>query len=82
MIFTVGKREIYEPYIEQDEHACKAAGGSVWKEILDVKNYLHKNPMPDFDIYGVEADWLTDTKIDINGSGWHELLHKARLIKL
>jgi hypothetical protein len=83
MIYTLGKKEIYERYLASDPMAAKRKGGSVWRTLKSIQKY--KNKMEDkhlFGIYGVEAKWNKETRIDINGDGWHELLKNARLVKL
>lgn len=37
-------------------------GGSVFETIRDAKNYLNKHKLDNYGIYGVNADWLTDTE--------------------
>ena len=78
MLYTVGKRDVYEKYIATDKNARKGIGGSVWKS----KSEAQKHCESDFKVYGIEADWEKDTKLDVNGNGWHELIVNALLIKL
>jgi hypothetical protein len=78
MIFTVGKRSTYEPYIASDANAAKAKGGSVWKTVKEATKYASL----DFSVYGVEAVWGEDTEIDPDGKDWHRLKEDAPLKKL
>lgn len=85
LIYTIGKRDVYEPYIASDPNAGKGKGGSVWQYSLDALSYLILNELVDFSIYGVVAEWGVDTRPDPASSGpdpWHELLHDAPLRKL
>lgn len=74
MIYTVGKKSIYEDYIKSNPNAAKAKGGSVWKSYQDAEKFAGDG----FAVYGVEAEW-DDT---IQGERWNSLKEKGKLVKL
>lgn len=74
MIYTVGKKSIYEDYIKSDPNAAKAKGGSVWKSYQDAEKFVKDG----FAVYGIEVDW-TDT---IRGKKWNSLKENGKLVKL
>jgi len=81
MIFTIGKKEIYEKYIDEDENAAKAAGGSVWRFWKDALAYLERTKQEgEFEVYAVDADWRDDT-ID-TGKEWNSLTRDAKLLRV
>jgi len=93
VIFTVGKTEIYEPYLRDDPEAAKLgrgndhagnyySGGSVWKTREAAQAYLDlTNIQKEFSVYGVLADWETQTEAE-PGKEWHRLLVTSKLVKL
>ena len=78
MIYTLGRIDIYEPYIKKDKNASKRKGGSVFKTKKEAGKYSNKI----FKVYGVIAEWNIDTVYDEFGDGWHKLKRNAKLIKL
>lgn len=86
MIYTIGKKDIYEPYIANDPNAAKRAGGSVWKTYEEVSDYKTWAKLEDYDIYGIDADWEMDTHIPIDSEDrvgdFRSLKRNAKLIKL
>lgn len=93
MIFTVGRTSIYEPYLRDDPTAAKLGrgidhngnyypGGSVWRTHQAVQTYLDATDQnKEFSIYGVVADWETETEPE-PGQEWHRLLVTSKLVKL
>ena len=83
MLYTLGRKSQYDKYIATDPNASKGIGGSVWKDRKDVEEYLKEFPQPEFNIYGVEADWLADTVLhECDDVSWNDLVRPAKLIKL
>lgn len=89
LIYTLGRRDVYDPYIASDPSAAKAPGGSVWRTLGEAQTYLiaHSNPYRDlswFAIYGVVADWERDTVEDTEtpGANWRALNRAAYLVSL
>lgn len=83
MIFTIGKKEIYEKYIDDDPDPRKAVGGSVWKFHKDAKAHLAASDDRDeFDVYAVDADWDKDTMQEEDGVAWRSLTRAAKLLKV
>lgn len=78
MIYTIGKKVLYESYFESQEHPMKGVGGSVWKTEEEAQVHCSSG----YKVYGVFANWETDTKPSENGGDWHDLLINAELIKL
>lgn len=74
MIYTVGKKSIYEDYIKNEPNAAKAKGGSVWKRYQDAEKFAKDG----FAVYGVETEWA-DT---IQGEKWNSLKKDGKLVKL
>lgn len=90
MIYTIGRKSVYDLHIEHNPQAMKIGrsddypGGSVWRTPEEARQYLadeNLDDLDDFDVYGVEADWEKDTEPS-NGGPWHDLLRDARLVRL
>jgi len=79
MIYTVGKRILYDLYMARDSNASKGVSGSVWETFAQAKAYRDKQA-PYFGLYGVDADWEKDTK-DI-GMSFRALTRDAKLIAI
>jgi hypothetical protein len=83
MIYTIGHRESYTRYFQEQERPLKLgrtydySGGSVWK----TEEEARENCPDVYEVYGVMADWETDTEPSKEG-GWHDLLINAELIQL
>lgn len=93
MIYTIGHTENYERYFKEqgtpqklgktDDYFSeeypdgKYPGGSVWKTREEAQKGCH----PDYSVYGVDADWDTQT-YNNPGESFHSLLVTANLIKL
>ena len=74
VIYTVGKKSIYEDYIKNDPNAAKTKGGSVWQIYQDAEKFAQDG----YAVYGVDAEW-DDT---IQGGKWNSLKEDAKLVKL
>ena len=88
MIYTVGKVNIYEPYISNDPCPQKAGrcennqGGSVWETFKLAQDYLDEfDTLKEFRVYGVLADWDTQTE-EVVGKKWRDLLINADLVRI
>jgi len=82
VVYTIGKIDIYESYLDSDPDAAKGKTGSVWENLESVQTYFDNHPgLSDFRIYGVEADWDLDTEVII-GDDWRALTRAAKLIRL
>ncbi len=83
MIFTVGNTENYDRYFREQKTPKKKGrtpnytGGTVWKTFLEAEKHLR----PGYSVYGVDADWETETEKSAKGD-WHDLLVDSNLIKL
>jgi len=85
MIYTVGHEESYTRYFEEQGRPLKLGkggeenypGGAVWKTEIAARNHC-----PDgYQVYGVMADWETDTEPSQDGD-WHNLLFNSELVQL
>jgi len=80
MIYTIGKKSIYDIYIKNDINPRKLGktdnypGGSVWRYKKEVEKFLTKG----YEVYGVLADWEKDTKQSNDGK-WNDLLKSSKL---
>lgn len=64
LVFTLGRKDIYEPLFDLKEIPQKASGGSVWETYEEAKEYRQSMFKKDaFNIYGVVCDWDKDTEI-------------------
>jgi hypothetical protein len=91
MIYTIGHKESYEKGFEEfkfnPEEFKKMGrhldyiGGSVFKTPEEGREYLVRNCIDDFEVYGVEADWMLDSEENEHGE-FNNLLIDARLVKL
>lgn len=92
MIYTVGHRASYEqgiletnnqlhkkgPYVTEDK---QYDGGSVWQDAAQAEAYLHRHSLADYAVYGLIADWDTDTK-QLPNEEWRRLQRDALIVKL
>jgi hypothetical protein len=78
MIYCVGKKVLYEGYFENQMRPIKPVGGSVWKTEEEAQAHCFNG----FNVYGVFANWETDTRPSEEGGNWHDLLINAELIQL
>jgi hypothetical protein len=91
MIYTIGHRESYEKGFEEFKYNLEDfkkmgkclgyVGGSVFRTHDDAKAFLKNSNIDDFEVYGVEADWLLDSEENEHGE-FNNLLVDAQLIKL
>lgn len=91
MIYTVGHTKQYEQRLTEPEPAMKLGrqiidgemydGGSVWPTREAAQAWLDTTDKP-WSVYGVDADWDTDTEPSLAGAEWHDLLRDARLVRL
>ena len=82
MLYTIGRIDIYESYLDTDCDAAKGKTGSVWETLEEVQCYFNKHPgFRGYRIYGVEADWNLDTE-PISGEKWRGLTRSAKLVRL
>lgn len=92
MIYTVGHRPSYEQGFEEYGAYFKKMGanthssypgGSVWETEAEARTYLRLNRprLDDYEVYGVEASWETDTK-QMPGEVFRRLQVDAQLVKL
>ena len=61
MLYTIGDKQYYDKYIDEDEEAQVGLGQSVWLTYDEAKNYRDVHN-PEYEIYGVLADWMKDTR--------------------
>lgn len=87
--FTLGSRQVYDPYIASDPNPMKAKGGSVWKNLDEAEAYLKQcggrvalfdGVLVDADTYQVELPngWDRDT-VPVPGVLWRTVMVDARL---
>ena len=82
MIYTVGRANIYEGYLDSDPAAAKGKAGSVWETLDGVLAYIDGHSELDgFCVYGVDADWELDT-VPVLGRVWRSLSRPARLVRI
>ena len=85
MIFTLGKKSIYEPlFVDPDNPPMKAKGGSVWQNwnAAEAHRLTMSNP-GDFGVYGVGADWYSSqVRIESKGVQWRSLTVNAPLLRI
>jgi hypothetical protein len=89
MIYCVGVKENYDRYFTEQERPLKLGrvekegypGGSVWKTQEAAQAFCENNHDNKYGVYGVLANWETDTTPSLSGD-WHDLLYDAELIKL
>jgi len=85
MLYTIGHTTSYEQYfLEQSPDGPHKKGrdesypgGSVWATFEEA----HMNCPENYSVYGVDADWESDTVPSSDGT-WHDLLKDAKLIKV
>ena len=75
MIYTVGNTNNYMEYFKEQKQPQKAIGGSVWKTREEALRFCKNG----FSVFGVMADWDTDT-VPNKGGDWHDLLIPANLV--
>jgi len=79
MIFTIGRYDdsIFENNPLKMGRAEDYPGGSVWKSKEEAEKHLQEG----YKVYGVMADWETETEPSQDGD-WNDLLVDAPLVKL
>lgn len=88
MIYTLGHKESYEQYFKLygkpgKKGRCPGyAGGSVWKNPLDIIVHKVDNKLDDYDIFGVDADWDKHTTANLFGNSYNDLLRDSNLIRI
>jgi hypothetical protein len=81
LLYTIGYRPHYEKALSQGKvvklgRRPDYAGGSVWRTFDEAQAHCDK----DHSVYGVDADWETDTAPSRND--WHDLLYDRPIVKL
>lgn len=89
MIYTLGHKATYLSAIADRGKIVKSGkfgdypGGYALKTIEDAKRLLVENHAEDYYcIFGLLADWETDTEPDPNGAWWHVLINAAEIVVL
>jgi hypothetical protein len=85
MIFTLGRKDIYEPlFVDPDKPPRKAKGGSVWQTWGGAEKHRLSMPKPnDFAVYGVGADWhSSQVRAEERGVEWRSLTVDAPLVRI
>lgn len=90
MIYCQGRKSTYDDYIATDPNPGKLGrlgpedpddpnypGGSVWKSEAEARACCPEG----YDVYGVIADWDTQTVKSADGD-YHDLLVTSKLVKL
>ncbi len=83
MIYTIGHTENYEQAFLNNDVVIKKGktenyeGGSVWKTYEEAE----RNKPEDFSVYGVLADWKTDTSPN-ESNNWNDLLVNSKLVQI
>ena len=83
MIFTIGHTESYLCYFAEQGTPQKKGrcdgypGGSVWQTQEEAQKHVGS----EFSVFGVLADWDTETEQSQEGD-WHDLLVDAELVLL
>jgi len=84
MIYTIGHTESYLRYFAEQSTPQKKGrydgycGGSVWQTYDEAKRHVFNIG---FSVFGVMADWETETAPSKDGD-WHDLLVDADLVIL
>lgn len=96
MIYTVGHKKSYEQGFKEYKDEPLAfrklgkksmwngkpyAGGSCFKTKESACEYLDANMLNTYSVYGLDADWETDTEWD-GESEYRNLLRDATLLKI
>lgn len=90
MIYTVGHKESYElGMLELGERfrklgACEIngepyEGGIAFLTKEEAFDYLKEHSLVDYDVYGLEANWETDTK-QLPNETFHRLINSSRIV--
>lgn len=85
MIFTLGRKDIYEPlFVDPDKPPKKAKTGSVWQNWGDAeKHRLSMHKPDDFAVYGVAASWYgNQVAVEAQGVSWRSLTVDAPLVRI
>jgi hypothetical protein len=88
LIYTIGRTDAYEQAFREQVTPRKLGrttdypGGSVWPNRRGAEEFLVAYEHDQgFSVYGVRADWDTDTAPSTDGP-WHDLLRDADLVRL
>ncbi len=86
MIYAIGWEPGYSQYLAESPECdpvmkkgrtADYAGGSVWRTPEEAQQHCKA----DYKVYGVIADWETDTVPSSDGQ-WHDLLVDAKIVDL
>ena len=93
MIFTVGRRSIYDQGLEHGPDFKKLGrcelqygyeGGSVWRTKQEAESYLEREMdrgrLFDYGVYGVLADWDTET-MQLGDEPFRRLLETRQIVR-
>ncbi|MBS1722594.1 MAG: hypothetical protein JSS66_06245 [Armatimonadetes bacterium] len=83
MLYTVGRKDVYEPlFAEHPDGFDKLAGGSVWPTEAVARQYLERWGLSEsFGVYGINANWTTDTCLE-EGCEYRSLTRDAKCVPL
>ena len=91
MIYTFGDRAYYlalikeadvqkRGFLEKRGQTDDYQGGTVFETFEKAKEYIAERP--EYDVFGVQADWETETQPNKAGHPFHDLLVDAPLVML
>lgn len=82
MIYTMGNRNL-APLITAEpegEYSWKNEGGAVWDTPVGVQEFITQRGTGEFlTVYGVDADWVADTR-PMDGPVTYRALNRAALL--
>lgn len=89
MIYTIGHKSSYERYFAEQGQPRKLGrtpdypGGSVWETAAAAQVYAAAHTEQEYAVYGVLADWNTDTApTEYPLATWRDLLVTSDLVRL
>ena len=89
MIFTIGSKGSYQRAINEYGVIFKTGkqedyvGGYAFLTFEDAQFRIESTyEDTDFVVWGMKADWYTDTYMNPEGNNWHHLLSDAEIIPL
>ena len=83
LIYTLGRKSIYDPLFGRPRKPMKGKGGSVWETHGDAEAYrMCMREKREYGVYGVVADWDRDTKPTGKDAPYRDLNRDATLVQL
>jgi hypothetical protein len=78
VIRKVGRREVGDPHLPNGYN-----GGCAFRTAEDAQRFIDEQEKSEvWGVFGLLANWGTDTVPNADGGWWHDLIHDAEIVLL